>query len=229
MLGKQVKKEAEKAKTSRYNSIYYSFIFFLAIPDTCSHQIKMHSCKTGLQEQVTAYVNSVLQLLQCNILKLLLLHDSPLFMSYWKVCPGCLAGGKEKGVAHIPQYLHFPMERKLCLVTWDNQCSHTSKCSKQLPNQRLLMSLTFLFVAVVVVGLWVLYGFYILQCFYVCVFCVYRSRTWKLANNAPMHNEMGFMQIKPGSSTVAFIIAQNNGMSTLHSIQLNQLTYTNVM
>ena len=163
MLGKQVKKEAEKAKTSRYNSIYYSFIFFLAIPDTCSHQIKMHSCKTGLQEQVTAYVNSVLQLLQCNILKLLLLHDSPLFMSYWKVCPGCLAGGKEKGVAHIPQYLHSPMERKLCLVTWDNQCSHTSKCSKQLPNQRLLMSLTFLVVAVV--GLWVLYGFYIYNAF----------------------------------------------------------------
>lgn len=41
----------------------------------------------------------------------------------------------------------------------------------------------------------------------------YNSRTWNIEKGAPMHNEVGWLRVKPGTSTVAFTIAQNSGLS----------------
>ena len=46
-----------------------------------------------------------------------------------------------------------------------------------------------------------------------------RSRTWHLESGDPMHNEVGFLRAKPGTSTLAFTIAQNSGI--FYSTQYN--------
>ena len=38
------------------------------------------------------------------------------------------------------------------------------------------------------------------------------SRTWHVEKGAPMHQEAGWLRVKPGTSTLAFTIAQNTGM-----------------
>ncbi|CAH3171057.1 unnamed protein product [Porites evermanni] len=43
----------------------------------------------------------------------------------------------------------------------------------------------------------------------------YNSRTWHAENGKPMHHETGWLRIKPGTSTLAFIIAQNTGVTEI--------------
>ena len=44
------------------------------------------------------------------------------------------------------------------------------------------------------------------------IFIVPSSRTWDIEKGAPMHHEVGWLRVKPGTSTLAFIIAQNTGI-----------------
>ena len=44
------------------------------------------------------------------------------------------------------------------------------------------------------------------------LFINFSSRTWHAENGKPMHHETGWLRIKPGTSTLAFIIAQNTGI-----------------
>lgn len=41
----------------------------------------------------------------------------------------------------------------------------------------------------------------------------YSSRTWHLEKGVPMHQEVGFLKVKPETSSLAFIIAQNTGLA----------------
>lgn len=49
----------------------------------------------------------------------------------------------------------------------------------------------------------------------------YNSRTWHLENGDPMHNEVGFLRVKPETSTVALIIAQNSGLAEVSEGEVN--------
>lgn len=40
-------------------------------------------------------------------------------------------------------------------------------------------------------------------------------------NNKPMHRELGFIRLKPGTNSVAFVIAQNTGLVELEEGELN--------
>ena len=46
----------------------------------------------------------------------------------------------------------------------------------------------------------------------ILVVIISSSRTWNIEKGAPMHNEVGWLRVKPGTSTVAFTIAQNSGI-----------------
>ena len=39
------------------------------------------------------------------------------------------------------------------------------------------------------------------------------SRTWHVEEGSPMHHEVGWLKVKPGTSMLAFLIAQNTGIS----------------
>lgn len=43
----------------------------------------------------------------------------------------------------------------------------------------------------------------------------YNSRTWNLKEGNPMHQEVGWLKIKPGTSSVAFLLAQNTGLTEI--------------
>lgn len=41
----------------------------------------------------------------------------------------------------------------------------------------------------------------------------YNSKTWHVEKGNPMHHEVGWLRVKPGTSSLAFIIAQNTGLA----------------
>lgn len=43
----------------------------------------------------------------------------------------------------------------------------------------------------------------------------YNSRTWNLEKGNPMHQELGWLKLKPGTSSLAFIITQNTGLAEI--------------
>lgn len=43
----------------------------------------------------------------------------------------------------------------------------------------------------------------------------YTQRTWHQEKKIPMHLESGFLRIKPGTNSVAFMVAHNFGLTTL--------------
>ncbi|XP_067670231.1 peroxynitrite isomerase THAP4-like isoform X2 [Haliotis asinina] len=43
----------------------------------------------------------------------------------------------------------------------------------------------------------------------------FSAYSWHLENKMPLHREVGFVRIKPGTNQVAFVVAQNIGLSEI--------------
>lgn len=50
-------------------------------------------------------------------------------------------------------------------------------------------------------------------------FTISSSRTWDLEKGNPMHCEVGFLRAEPGTSKLAFMIAQNTGTQVYISFE----------